>query len=65
MGLEAAYTLRQAFWDNQPRSIKFSLNVTNLNDEKGWSTITGAASGNFTAYPLAPRMFFGTVAATF
>ena len=65
MGLEAAYTLRQAFRDNQPRSIKFSLNVTNLNDEKGWSTITGAASGNFTAYPLAPRMFFGTVAATF
>jgi len=65
MGLEAAYTMRQAFWDNQPRSVKFSLNVTNLNDEKGWSTISPAASGNYTAYPVAPRMFFGTVSATF
>jgi hypothetical protein len=65
MGLEASYTLKQAFWDNEPRSIKFSLNVTNLNDEKGWSTVVPVASGNFTAYPLAPRMVFGTVAATF
>ena len=65
MGLEAAYTMKQAFWDNEPRAIKFSLNVTNLNDEKGWSTFTPAASGNFSAYPVAPRMFFGTVSATF
>jgi hypothetical protein len=65
MGLEASYTMKQAFWDNEPRAIKFSLNVTNLNDEKGWSTFAVATSGNYTAYPLAPRMFFGTVAATF
>jgi len=65
MGLEAAYTMNQAFWDNEPHAIKFSLNVTNLNDEKGWSTINTAASGNYTAYPLAPRMFFGTVSTTF
>ncbi len=65
MGLEAAYTMKQAFWDNEPRAIKFSLNITNLNDEKGWSTFTPAASGNFSAYPVAPRMFFGTVSATF
>jgi hypothetical protein len=65
MGLQASYTMKQAFWDNEPRAIKFSLNVTNLNDEKGWSTIGVTQSGNFTAYPVAPRMFFGTVAATF
>ncbi len=65
MGLQASYTMNQAFWDNEPRAIKFSLNVTNLNDEKGWSTIGVTQSGNFTAYPVAPRMFFGTVAATF
>jgi hypothetical protein len=65
MGLEASYTMKQAFWDNEPRAIKFSLNVTNINDEKGWSTLGATASGNFTAYPIAPRMFFGTVAATF
>ena len=65
MGMQAAYTLRQAFWDNEPRAVKFSLNITNLNDYKGWSTVSPAASGNYTAYPLAPRMFFGTVSATF
>ena len=65
MGLEASYLLQQALWDNEPRSIKFSLNVTNLNNEKGWSTIGVTQSGNFTAYPLAPRMFFGTISATF
>jgi iron complex outermembrane receptor protein len=65
MGLQAAYTLREAFRDNQPHAVKFSLNVTNLTNERGWSTITPAASGNFTAYPLAPRMVFGTVAASF
>jgi len=57
--------MKQAFWDNEPRAIKFSLNVTNINDEKGWSTFSPTASGNFSAYPVAPRMFFGTVAATF
>ena len=65
MGLEASYTLKQAFWDNEPRAVKFSLNVTNINDEKGWSTVVPVASGNYTAYPVAPRMFFGTVSATF
>jgi hypothetical protein len=65
MGLEASYLMKEALWDNEPRSIKFSLNVTNLNNEKGWSTIGVTQSGNFTAYPLAPRMFFGTVSATF
>jgi hypothetical protein len=65
MGLEAAYSLNQALWDNQPRAVKFSINVTNINGEKGWSTITPAPSGNFTAYPVAPRMVFGTVSATF
>lgn len=65
MGLEAAYTMKQAFWDNEPRSIKFSLNVTNLNDEKGWTTFSPAVSGNYTAYPVPPRMFFGTISTTF
>jgi len=65
MGLQASYTLKDGFWSNEPHAIKFSLNVTNLNDEKGWETIGVAASGNYTAYPLAPRMVFGTVAATF
>jgi iron complex outermembrane receptor protein len=65
MGLQAAYTMRQNFWDDEPRAIKFSLNAINLNDEKGWSTVNVAASGNYTAYPLAPRMVFGTVSATF
>src|SRR5579859_6874852 len=65
MGMEASYLMKEALWDNEPRSIKFSLNITNLNNEKGWSTIGVTQSGNFTAYPLAPRMFFGTVSATF
>ena len=44
--------------------LKISANVTNLADISGVSTIvvTGS-SGGYQAYPIAPRMFFVTVAA--
>ncbi|GAJ28690.1 TonB-dependent receptor [Acidomonas methanolica] len=40
-------------------------NITNLTDEKGWSTVsTTQNSGQFSAFPIAPRMFFLTLGAS-
>ena len=65
LGLEASYNfvLPPQAW---VRTAKLSLNLTNLNDEKGVSTavVTGN-SGGYQAYPLAPRMAFVTMEAAF
>lgn len=48
------------------KTTQISLNVTNINNDHGVSTaVVAAASGGYQAYPLAPRMFFGTIAAKF
>jgi outer membrane receptor protein involved in Fe transport len=64
-GLEASYRLQI-----EPgaiiKSARVSANVTNLGDTKGVSTaVVTSASGGYQAYPIAPRMFFATLAATF
>ena len=50
----------------EAKSMQLSLNVTNINNDRGVSTavVTGA-SGGYQAFPLAPRMVFGTLAAKF
>jgi len=64
-GLEASYQfdVPQAPWLKQAR---VSVNVTNLTDETGVSTlvVTGA-SGSYQTYPIPPRMVFVTLAASF
>ncbi len=65
MGLEASLklTVPPGSW---VRSAKLSVNVTNLADTKGVSTVVvTSASGGYQAYPLAPRMGFVTLEATF
>lgn len=48
------------------KTLRVSLNVTNITDKKAASTLSiGAASGTFNAFPLAPRQWFGTVSAKF
>ena len=43
------------------RKAEISLNVTNLADKKGWSTISiGSATNSYSAYPIAPREWFVT-----
>lgn len=62
-GLNAGYTFH-----NIPhvRDLRIQGNITNLTNEKGWSTLgTNQASGQYTAFPIAPRMFFITVQAGF
>jgi outer membrane receptor protein involved in Fe transport len=64
-GLEAGYT-----FDALPmawvRSAKLALNITNLADTRGVSTlVTTSASGGYQAYPIAPRMAFVTLTAGF
>ncbi|GBR54320.1 TonB-dependent receptor [Neokomagataea thailandica NBRC 106555] len=57
--MNAGYT-----FNNVPHvaSLKVQGNITNLTGERGWSTVNaGAASGQYTAFPIAPRMFFLTV----
>jgi iron complex outermembrane receptor protein len=65
LGLEASYRLTI-----EPgaiiKSARVSANVTNLGGITGISTavVTGN-SGGYQGYPIAPRMFFMTLAATF
>ncbi|MBB2188865.1 TonB-dependent receptor plug domain-containing protein [Gluconacetobacter azotocaptans] len=48
------------------RGLKIQGNITNLTNERGWSTLNiSQASGQYTAFPIAPRMFFLTLGATF
>ena len=65
MGLEASYRFEMSA-ASRVKSARISANVTNLGDRKGISTavVTGA-SGGYQAFPLSPRMFFMTLAATF
>ena len=59
--LNAGYTFH-----NIPHlaSLKVQGNITNLTNTKGWSTINATqTSGQFSAYPIAPRMFFLSISA--
>ena len=64
LGLEASYHIGAV--TRYLTNAKLSLNITNLNDERGVSTavVTGA-SGGYQAYPIAPRMAFVTLQADF
>ena len=65
LGLEASYRfdVGAGGW---LKGLKLSGNIANLADEKGISTaVVSGASGGYTAYPLAPRMAFVTLDATF
>jgi iron complex outermembrane recepter protein len=43
------------------KKAELSLNVTNLTDEQGWSTVSiGSATNSYSAYPIAPRQWFLT-----
>ena len=65
LGLQASYRfdMPQSGW---LKGLKLSGNITNLNDIKGVSTavVTGN-SGGYQAFPIAPRMAFVTLDATF
>ena len=44
------------------KSLRVSLNVTNLTDKKAASTLTiGQPTATYNFFPLAPRQFFGTL----
>ncbi len=48
------------------RKAELSLNVTNLGDIQGVSSLSiGSATNGYSAYPIAPRQFFVTLAAGF
>jgi len=65
MGLEASYRFPVSS-GGLLKTTKLSVNVTNIADTKGVSTavVTGL-SGGYQAYPLAPRMAFVTLEASF
>jgi iron complex outermembrane receptor protein len=65
IGLEASYELPVKD-GGRVRSAKISANLTNLLNAKGISTlVVTSASGGYQAYPIAPRMGFVTLQATF
>jgi len=65
VGLEASYALN-ALPVRYVQNAKIAVNVTNLGDTKGVSTlVTTSASGGYQAYPIAPRMVFVTLSAGF
>jgi iron complex outermembrane receptor protein len=48
------------------RKAELALNITNLTDEKGVSTLSiGSATNNYSAYPIAPRQWFLTFSAAY
>ncbi len=48
------------------RKMELALNVTNLTDKKGWSSLSiGSATNSYSAYPLAPRQWFVTLSAAY
>ena len=48
------------------KTLNLSVNVTNITDQKGASTLSiGAASGTFNEFPVAPRQVFGTISVNF
>jgi iron complex outermembrane receptor protein len=48
------------------RKVEIALNVTNLADKKGVSTLSiGSATNSYSAYPIAPRQWFLTLSAAY
>jgi hypothetical protein len=48
------------------RKAEIALNVTNLTDKKGISTLSiGSATNSYSAYPIAPRQWFLTLSAAY
>lgn len=48
------------------QNAEISLNVTNLFDEKGVSTVQASANtNNYNVYPIPPRQWFGTLSVRF
>lgn len=48
------------------RKAEISLNVTNLTNEKGVSTLSiGSPTNSYSAYPIAPRQWFLTLSAAY
>jgi hypothetical protein len=48
------------------RKAEIALNVTNLFDKKGISTVSiGSATNSYSAYPIAPRQWFMTLSTAF
>jgi len=48
------------------RKAEIALNITNLTDEKGVSTLSiGSATNGYSAYPIAPRQWFLTLSAAY
>jgi len=48
------------------RKAELSLNITNLTDAHGKSTLSiGSATNSYSAYPIAPRQFFVTLSAAY
>ena len=47
------------------RKAEISLNVTNLFNTTGWSTVSVNTAASYSAYPIAPRMVFGTLSLGF
>ena len=48
------------------KRVELALNVTNLTNEKGVSTLSiGSATNSYSAYPIAPRQWFLTLSAAY
>jgi hypothetical protein len=48
------------------QKVELALNVTNLTDKKGVSTLSiGSATNSYSAYPIAPRQWFLTLSAAY
>ena len=65
LNLEAGYRIRLPA-SVYLRDLYLQGNITNLNNQRGVSTVVvGAASGTYNTYPIPPRMYFLTLSTHF
>ncbi len=65
LNLEAGYRIKLPA-SAYLRDLYLQGNITNLNNQRGVSTVVvGAASGTYNTYPIPPRMYFLTLSTRF
>jgi len=65
-GLQASYTFDRSFGSGLLAGIKIAANVTNLTDKEGISSaVVTSNKGGYQGFPIAPRMYFVTISASF
>ncbi|MBM9402100.1 TonB-dependent receptor [Gluconacetobacter azotocaptans] len=62
LGVSSGYTFQHI---PHMDSLKLQFNISNLTNARAWSSLTPGDADTYVGYPTPPRMFFGTIGASF